>query len=50
MENKRESAAVVAADVMVLIEKGEMTMNQARAKFGLEPIDEPTADELLKKE
>ncbi|MFK7692881.1 hypothetical protein [Paenibacillus sp. HJGM_3] len=49
MEEKKESAAM-AAEVLGSIKKGEMTTNQARAKFGLEPIGEPAADAFIKRE
>ncbi|WP_308637703.1 hypothetical protein [Paenibacillus silvisoli] len=41
LENTKESAASTAEALVGSVSKGEMTINQARTKFGLEPIDEP---------
>ena len=48
MKDKKETAAT-AAELLKLIENGELTVNQAREKLGLEPINDPSADKLLKK-
>ncbi|BFH10667.1 hypothetical protein WJ0W_005778 [Paenibacillus melissococcoides] len=46
----KKKAADITAVVLETIENGKKTINQARSDFGLEPIDDPTADELLKRE
>lgn len=48
-DQEKKETAELAAEVKEAIEKGEMTLNQARSKFGLNPIDDPTGNELLKK-
>ncbi|MFD3271476.1 hypothetical protein ACE3MS_15255 [Paenibacillus dendritiformis] len=49
-KNVRAELKKESADIASEVEKGEMTMNQARAKFGLDPLDDPAADAFLKKE
>lgn len=45
MSDKKEAST--GAEMKKAIEQGETTLNQARIQAGLEPIDDPRADERL---
>lgn len=49
-KNVRAELKKESADIAAEVEKGEVTMNMARAKFGLDLFDDPTADVFFKKE